>query len=396
MKRRHVLRASVALGFPAIMRGASEGTAPLDAAMQTLLARYDFPGGALGIARNGRIAYAKGFGFANKESGIGVQADSRFRLASVSKPITSAAVLRLVDQGKLALDEAVLPRLKLAPLGGGIGDAQWDRVTVRHLLQHTGGWSKERSGDAMFKSPQICREVGIEGPADARTTVRWMLGQRLDFEPGTDYSYCNFGYCVLGRLIEAVTGQSYESAVRKLVLSPCGATGMALGHSLRALKDEVTYYNCDDSLGSSVFPGLPGRVAWPYGTFSLEANDANGGWVSTVSEYLRFLLAMDHRARKPLLSRDTMQALAASVAPGSEQGAVYYGLGWLVRPQGQAGRPNLWHIGGLPGTKTIAVRLGDGFDWVALFNSRPAEFEAANTDIQSTIYAAARQVPEWR
>lgn len=364
--------------------------------MQSLLQRHDIPGGALGIARGGRIAYVRGFGLANKESGIPVQADSRFRLASVSKPLTSAAVLRLVEQGKLGLDEPVLPRLKLEPLSGSIGDGRWEHVTVRHLLQHSGGWRKERSGDPMFKSPEICRDAGIEGPADARTTVRWMLGRRMDFEPGSDYSYSNFGYCVLGRLIEAVTGSDYEAAVRRLVLSPCAAGGMVVGRSLRAMRDEVTYYNCDDSLGQSVYPGLPARVAWPYGTFSLEANDANGGWVSTAEEYLHFLTAMDEQARKPLLGRDTLQALYASAAPGSGENGAHYGLGWLVRPAGQAGRPNIWHIGGLPGTKSIAVRLGNGFDWIALFNSRPAAADSVNEDIQKTIHSAAAQVAAWQ
>jgi hypothetical protein len=132
-------------------------------------------------------------------------------------------------QGKLTLDEAVLPRLALTPFSGGIIDPRWHQVTVRQLLTHTGGWDKKKSGDALFRSPDICRETGLTGPADGPATVRWMLGRRLDFAPGTAYAYCNFGYCLLGRLIEAVTGQSYGAAVKKLVLAPTGADGIALG-----------------------------------------------------------------------------------------------------------------------------------------------------------------------
>ena len=138
----------------------------------------------------------------------------------VRRPITCAAVLRLIEQGKLKLDETVLPRLKLQPLGGELGDSRWNKLTVRHLLNHTGGWRKSESGDPLFQSLQICASAGIRGPADAKTTVRWMLGRSLDFTPGTDYSYSNFGYCLLGRLIEAITGQSYGDAVQKLVLAP--------------------------------------------------------------------------------------------------------------------------------------------------------------------------------
>ena len=393
MNRRAIISLSLA-GFPAILQAA--GTAPLDDAMQSLLERYGIPGGALGIARAGRIAYAQGFGFANREQGTAATADSRFRIASCSKPITAAAVLRLIEQGKLALDEAVLPKLNMKPLDK-LGDSRWNKITVRHLLQHTGGWRKSASGDAMFKSPQICAETGIEAPADAKTTVRWMLSRPLDFEPGSDYSYCNFGYCLLGRLIESVTGSGYGNAVNRLVLGPSKATGMALGRSLTALHGEVTYYQ--SGTAPSVYPHLGSRAPWPYGTFSLEANDANGGWVSSVNDMLRFLMAMDEHASKPLLTAASLQALYDSAAPGSGSGGAYQGLGWLVRPQGQGGRPNLWHIGGLPGTKSIAVRLGDGFDWCVFFNSRPGSgvdsFDAFNTEVQNTIHQAARKVTTW-
>ncbi len=392
--RRQFLGSATALGFPAIVRAAAGTTAPLDVAMARLLSSLGIPGGALGIARAGRLVYAKGFGVASRERNTGVTADSRFRIASVSKPFTAAAVLRLVEQGKLKLNEPVLPRLGLQPLGG-ISDARWGRITARHLLNHTGGWDKGVSGDAMFKSPQICRETGIEGPADARTTVRWMLGRRLDFDPGTRYSYCNFGYCLLGRLIENVTGESYEHAMRTLVLRPCGIHHMDLGHTLRPLSQEVNYYHGDGSLGDSVFPRLPSRVPWPYGSFSLEANDANGGWVANVADLLRFATSLDEFSSSPLLQRSSLQAIYGGAAPGSQEGGEYQGLGWVVRPKGQGGRPNLSHPGGLPGTKTFLARLGDGFDWAVLFNSRPASFDVVNQKIQNTIYQAAREISQW-
>ena len=395
LTRRQVLVRTAGLGFPAIIRAENADTAHLDQAMTGLLAKLDIPGGALGIARAGKLAYAKGFGFANKDHGTAVMAKSRFRIASVTKPFTAAAALRLVEQGKLGLDEPVLPRLGLKPLSGDIEDARWTRVTVRHLLNHTGGWDKAISGDALFKSPEISRAAGVAGPVDGRTTVRWMLGRKLDFEPGTRYSYCNFGYCLLGRLIEAVTGDGYESAMRRLVLKPCGIQHMDLGRTLSTAADEVSYYHCDNSKGESVFPTLPARVPWPYGTFALEANDANGGWIANVSDLLRFATSLDERSSSPLLKSSSLQAIYTGEAPGSKGTGAYQGLGWLVRPKGQANRPNLWHVGGLPGTKTILVRLGDSFDWAVLFNSRPASFDAVTLEIENTIYAAARKITKW-
>ncbi len=395
LTRRHVLIGAAGLGFPALVRAEAASTAPLDMAMARMLAKLGIPGGALGIARAGKLVYAKGFGFASKERGTGVETKSRFRIASVTKPFTAAAALRLVEQGKLGLDEPALPRLRLAPLNGDMVDSRWARITVRHLLNHTGGWDKALSGDAMFKSPEISRAAGVAGPVDANTTVRWMLGRRLDFEPGTRFSYCNFGYCLLGRLIEAVTGDSYESAMRRLVFSPCGIRHMELGRTLSARADEVSYYHCDGSRGESVFPGLGSRVPWPYGSFALEANDANGGWIANVADLLRFTTSLDERASSPLLNSSTLQAIYSSEAPGSRGTGAYQGLGWLVKPDGQAGRPDLWHVGGLPGTKALVERLGDGFDWAVLFNSRPASFDPVTLEIHNTIHAAAREITRW-
>ena len=390
MNRRQFVATS-ALSCPAILGRAAEKTGPLAEAMQGLMAKHGLPGGALGIARAGEIVYTQGFGLADQEKGVPVRAESRFRLASVSKPLTAAAILRLCEQGQLTLDEAVLRRLALTPFTGAIIDPRWQQVTVRQLLTHTSGWDKKKSGDALFRSLDICRETGLTGPADGPATVRWMLGRRLDFDPGTAYAYCNFGYCLLGRLIEAVTGQSYGAAVKKLVLAPTGADGIALGKTLTTQAHEVRYYAQETRPPPKVFPQLS-AVSWPHGAFSLEANDANGGWIANVGDYLRFLTALDEGSARPLLQRSSLKATYACPPGGGLGKGVHYGLGWLVRPQGQAGRPNLWHSGALPGTLTIAVRLGDGFDWCALFNSRPGDGEGASLDIQNTVHAAARKV----
>ena len=381
-------------GLSAAVVRAEEDTAPLDEAMLGLLRKHGIPGGALAVARAGQVVYAKGFGFGNRERGIPATADSRFRLASLSKSFTAMAVLKLVEQGRLALDEAVVPRLNLEPLGGKFGDARWGSITLRQLLMHTGGWLKAKSGDCMFKSPQICAEASVRGPADAETTIRWMMARRLDANPGQQYSYCNFGYVLLGRVLSEVTGRSYESTVRDLVLKRCGADGMELGHSLKPLRGEVSYYHHDGSYGPSVFPGLPDKVPWPYGTFSMEANAANGGWVGSARDVLNFLIGMDERSARPIVSSSTLQSIYSNAAPGSgiEGSGAYHGLGWLARRDRTTGLHNLWYIGGLPGTKAIMVRLGNGFDWCALFNLRPAVLDAVNLEIQNDVYGAASKV----
>jgi hypothetical protein len=126
----------------------------------------------------------------------------------------------------------------------------------------------------------------------------------------------------------------------------------------------------------------------------MQANAANGGWVASVEEMIQFLIGMDERSAKPLLSAAMLKAISDNVVPGSgEAGSgAYQGLGWLVRPRGEGGRPNFWHVGGLPGTKALMARLGNGFNWVVLFNLRPASLDAVNQDITNTIHAAASRV----
>ena len=82
----------------------------------------------------------------------------------------------------------------------------WKRITTRHLLQHTGGWDRDKSFDPMFRPREISRTLGVASPPGPRDILRYRLGQPFEFDPGTRYAYSNFGYCVLGRVIEKVTG----------------------------------------------------------------------------------------------------------------------------------------------------------------------------------------------
>src|SRR5262249_15681075 len=149
---------------------------------------------------------------------------------SISKPITSAAIMQLVERKKLRLDDQVFDLLHLeskAPPGAKI-DPRWRKVTVRELLQHRGGWDRTKSFDPMFRPVQFARDAGAKPPAAQAQIIRAMLGHPLDFEPGERDAYSNFGYCLLGRVIEAASGLSYEGYVRQHVLAPLGIHDMRI------------------------------------------------------------------------------------------------------------------------------------------------------------------------
>ena len=114
-----------------------------------LMARWELPGGQVALAKDGRLVLNRGYGLADVDAGEPVQPTSLFRIASVSKPITAVAVLQLAAKGRLRLDDRVMDHMRLTPLlaPGARPDPRWGRVTVRHCLQHTGGWDRNRSYD---------------------------------------------------------------------------------------------------------------------------------------------------------------------------------------------------------------------------------------------------------
>jgi CubicO group peptidase (beta-lactamase class C family) len=307
---------------------------------------------------------------------------------------TAAAVLKLVEEGQLALDAPAFARLgDLTPPPGATVDPRVATITVRQLLEHAGGWDRDASFDPMFRTTEAALALGTPLPAGAETIIRYMLGRRLDFDPGTRYAYSNFGYAVLGRVIERVTGMPYERYVADAVLAPMGIRRMRVGASLLAGRapGEVRYY--DPGSVTSVFAGV-GGVSAPYGGFHLEAMDAHGGWVASAVDLMRFVTAVDGLATRPdVLRRATLDTMTARPAsPLWDGSAYYYALGWLVRPA----EGNWWHDGSLPGTASIIVRTGTGLAWAALFNARAMRPGSTfQQEIDGAMWQAVRGVTEW-
>jgi N-acyl-D-amino-acid deacylase len=222
-----------------------------------------------------------------------------------------------------------------------------------------------------------------------------MKGMPLDFDPGERFAYSNFGFAILGRVIERVSGMPYEEYVRTHVLQPVGAERTRLGRTRLhdALDGEVKYYfpgmGVNAPLVPSVFPG-EGTVPVNYGGFYLEALDSHGGWVSSSIDLLRFLAGVDGRASRPdILSAGLVSQMTSNGSPACAGGACYYAGGWLVRPtQGDA---NWWHGGSLPGTTTLLVRSYHNFSWAALFNARSTT-GGFDGELDAALWSALGQV----
>jgi CubicO group peptidase (beta-lactamase class C family) len=368
---------SLAIGqAPPVTGKAVRALALFDANMRAVVETQDVPGAALALGKGGRLLYSRGFGYADTEKNQPVQPESLFRIASISKPLTAVAILQLVESNKLKLDDKILDVLNLEAPKTGF-DERWRQITILNLLHHTGGWETEKTFEPMFYAPPIVEELKAKLPLDQQTIIRYMLRKPLQFDPGSHHAYSNFGYCLLGRVIEKVSGTTYEAYVQQHVLAPLGIKRMRLGKTLlkdRA-KDEVHYYTANNKKGPAVVgPELGVPVLEPYGTFYLEAMDSHGAWLASSEDIVRFGMAFDNPRRCKILTEKGIVTMLSRPPgqPGLDSSGnpaeSYYACGWNVRPSGKG--VTFWHAGSMPGTSTILVCRQDGWRWAALFNTR--------------------------
>lgn len=332
--------------------------------------RFRIPGLSLAMADRGQLKLLACTGVADRVTGEPIRPQHQFRIASVSKPMTAVAVLRLVEQRRLTLDDSVFGK------GGVLADfmpaapvaerGKLERITVRDLLQHTaGGWSNQR------RDPMFVPEARGLSHADL---IRWTLRhQPLARNPGTGYAYSNFGYCLLGRIIERVRAQPYEQAMHELVLKPCGATATELAGNTRAARrpDEVTYYEDDRD---------------PYGpAMDVRRMDAHGGWISTASDLVRFANHVDGFPRPAdLLSKRSLRTMTTPSPHGDG-----YALGWATNRHN-----NWWHTGSFAGGSSILVRTADGHCWAVLVNSR-ARVAGYTQAVDELPWKIRRSIDRW-
>jgi N-acyl-D-amino-acid deacylase len=209
--------------------------------------------------------------------------------------------------------------------------------------------------------------------------IREVLGRPLDDAPGSHYAYSNFGYCLLGRIIERLGGVGYEKFVQERVLAPAGIRGPKLGATLRRAEREAKYYMAesagDDAFGTPVFPDLPDKVPSPYGAWCLESMDAHGGWIASAADTVRFAMSLDAiGTTSPFQKRETWDRLIEPPPgpPGHDAEGrplpASYGCGFFVRRGGKGA--TLSHSGSLPGTTTYLWKRADGVCWAVFFNQR--------------------------
>ena len=407
--------AGVAAGEVPATGDANAAFESFDRLMSAFVRDRKIPGAALAVARGRKVVYSRGFGYADVDAREPVGPAALFRIASVSKPVTAVTVLRLVEQGKLRLGDKVRDLVKLEPHiePGTAYDRRWDDISILHLLQHTGGWDREKSFDPIDIIWKIAKSLAIEPPILPEHIVRYMLGKPLDFDPGARYAYSNLGYLLLGRAIEKVAGMSYEAHVRESVLEPLGIRTMRLGRARLELRaaGEVKYYDSKKRTGPALTgPRIGETVPFQYGAANFEGYEAHGGWIGSAVDLVRFAAAVDDPARCPLLKEESIRTMwqrpegAAGFAADGKPRDTYYGCGWRVRPVApaadrageKADRFNAWHTGLIFGSSALLVRRWDRLTWAVLFNTdRDSGGQVPAAAIDPLLHKAADEVKAW-
>jgi len=320
------------------------------------------PGAAVAIIHDGAVIHSKGYGLANLEWEEPIAPDTVFRIGSTTKLFTATAILLLEAEGKLALEDAIRRHLPEMP-------AAYEPITIRHLLTHTSGIPNyvTRPG---FWEDVATRDHSFEELMDLFKDLP------LDFAPGTDYSYSNSAYALLGLLIERLSGSSYPEFIRSRIFEPLGMTRSRYMWHDEIIPRRAAGYERIHSIGEGYNNA---RYISP------TLLSAGGGVGSTLDDLVRWDTALREHT---LLGTATLERMWTPVrlANGQTRG---YGLGWGLSTY--RGQSVVHHAGGVPGFSAFYGRfVGDELSVIVLSNL--VGFDAAR--LAAEVSNLALDLPE--
>ena len=299
----------------------------------------DAPGAVVIVARDGNVVFRKGYGMANLELGVPIAPEMVFRLGSITKQFTAVAILMLVEQGKLALEDDITRFLPDYPTQG-------HTITVEHLLTHTSGIKSYTSMPEWLALRR--NDLTVEELIDL------FKDQPMEFAPGERWAYNNSGYVLAGAIIEKVSGQTYEQFLEQQIFEPLGMARTCYDRTARIVPGRVAGYDrSDEGFENAAYLSM----THPY---------AAGALMSSVDDLQRWDEALfAHRVVKP-------ESLQCAHTPfvlndGTSTG---YGYGWGIGTY--EGHAILEHGGGINGFLTFAIHLPEDRVYVAVLTNTTA------------------------
>ncbi|MGB5929317.1 MAG: serine hydrolase domain-containing protein [Cyclobacteriaceae bacterium] len=360
-----------------------------DYEVEKFMKRWGVKGAAVAVVKDSRLLYTKGFGMADADAGEITQPSHRFRIASVSKLVTAIAIMKLVEEGKLSLDQQVFGPEGILNDSAYLdyNDRKIEKITVSHLLTHSAGWSS-RAGDPMFMDKAVSQWAGKPLPLEVPDYIRFTLNRRLSYYPGTRSIYSNVGFVILGEVIARTAKTDYESYVQTNILYPLGIYDMSIGKSRPEDRGqgEVAYYDKQNAPHRLSSFGTGELVPRTYGGTHIEALGAAGGWVASVTDLMRLMTAVDGwEDREDILSAESIRIM-------TEPAPSYLSpMGWRA----VNGMGRWWRTGTLAGTSAVMVRKQDGVSYVMVTNTSTWKGSRFSRELDRTMGRALSRVAEW-
>lgn len=351
------------------------------------LKHWGVTGASVAIAKDGKLVYAKGFGYANREEQELMQPYHLLRVASVSKLITATAVMKLVEAERLSLDSKVFGEegILCDKTQYGYIDSRVEQITIKQLLNHSAGWTS-RWGDHLFMHESIARQQGTELPVKRSDIIQFALAKRLHYTPGAHSSYSNLGYLILECVIEKVSSVSYEAYVTENILNPIGIYDAFIAYNFDSQRYplEARYYEVPEALEVPAYDGEPQMVLKSRGGNDIRILGAAGGWVISSVSLIKLLVSIDPEREGGIISNKSA-ALLAHAEPGMHP------LGWRwVSIDGTR-----WRTGSFAGTSALAISRSDGFSYVFIANTSPWVGSRFPYEVNRMMAQAFHRVDEW-
>jgi len=300
----------------------------IDGLVKEQIHTYNIPGLSIAVTRQDQITFSRSYGLADVENQVRVTPLTLFRIGSITKPITATATMMLAERGELDLDA---PVERYCPV---FHEKSWP-VTTRELLAHLGGVRGFRVDNGA--SPELLSTAHYDRLNDS---ISLFASDPLAFKPGTQYEYSNYGYDLIGCVLEGALGKQFEELLRRIVFQPAGMTTTRIDDLTQIIPNRSRSYTHakDGSVRNAKSIDLSNRIP-------------AAGILSTADDIARFAIVLESGK---LLSPKALQVMWAEQATDSGK-STGYALGWMIRTH--RGSQAVAHTGEQPGSSTLLYLL---------------------------------------
>lgn len=334
----------------------------MDNYINKFLTKWELKGANLAIIKDGKLFYAKGYGWADEEDSLKMRPGNIMRLASLSKLITATAIMKLQEDSLLNLSDKVFGE------NGILNEDKFQKfvdkrvknISIENLLRHQAGFSLRR-GDPMFTTREIVIWEELDTIPTSDQVIQYALKHRLGFTPGTSTIYSNLGYLILSKVIEKKSGMSYEEYCQKNILFPAGCYDMHIAKNFYEEKypNEVRYYEVHDAQPIYAFDNSGEKAPHRYGGNNITGLQGAGAWVASPAEYAHLISHIDN----DIIIEDILKESSINAMLSRSAGRLP--IGWS-----KGSLNGDWtRTGSLAGTSAVTKKFKDGSIWVFITNT---------------------------